>query len=267
MSGSDAPPAEPRHDRSLLLYGAKRNLTLTLREVQRYGIDSFGDADHVRLYGMTPDQWYARGIRLLGRTAVECTQDELADAIGRDIATAAAALPPGTPVTVIDPFAGSCNTLYWILRHLPDSVGIACELDPLVRTLTQQNIAGLDRRIELSGGDYRSVLERRRVPEHHAIVAFLAPPWGTALDERSGLDLRRTTPPVPQIVADIARRYAAHPILYAIQVYEVTEPDGIAHVQRMLDWSRMRIYTLASAGGDHGVLLGAHNWPPYPCSR
>jgi len=59
----------PLHDRALLLHGRLRNEVLTLSEVQRYGSDSFSDPDYVRLYGMTPPQWYARGIRLLGRTA------------------------------------------------------------------------------------------------------------------------------------------------------------------------------------------------------
>src|SRR6516164_5941503 len=88
---------EPLHDRALLLHGRKRNKVLTLEEVQRYGSDSFSDPDYIRLYGMTPPQWYVRGVRLLGRTAVECTRDPLADRIGRDVAAVAASLPPETP--------------------------------------------------------------------------------------------------------------------------------------------------------------------------
>ena len=77
----------PVYDRALLLHGAKRDEVLSLAEVQQYGRDSFADPDYVRVYGMPPAQWYARGIRLLGRTAVECTRDALADLIGSDIAT------------------------------------------------------------------------------------------------------------------------------------------------------------------------------------
>jgi len=108
----------PIHDRALLLHGSKRNEILTLTEVHQYGVDSFADPDYIRLYGITPAEWYARGIRLLGRTAVECTRDPLGDRIGRDVASVATSLPPQTKFTVIDPFAGSCNTLYWILRHV-----------------------------------------------------------------------------------------------------------------------------------------------------
>ena len=131
---------EPVHDRALLLHGHKRDKVLTLEEVQRYGSDSCSDPDCIRLYGMTPPQWYSRGVRLLGRTAVECTRDPLADRIGRDVAAVAASLPPETRCVVVDPFAGSCNTLYWILRHVAPSRGVAFEFDPKVYELTRRNI-------------------------------------------------------------------------------------------------------------------------------
>jgi hypothetical protein len=68
----------------------------------------------------------------------------LADRIGRDIARVAARLPEGTPITVIDPFAWSCNTLYWIVRHVRASKGIAFEFDCQVFDLTKRNIEHLD---------------------------------------------------------------------------------------------------------------------------
>jgi hypothetical protein len=67
----------PVYDRELLLLGAKRNAVLDLWEVQRYGSDSYGDTDYVSVYGMRPADWHAKGARLLGRTAVECTRDRL----------------------------------------------------------------------------------------------------------------------------------------------------------------------------------------------
>ena len=93
MSEHSKESETPLHDRALLLHGSKRNEQLTLEEVRRYGSDSFSEPDFVRLYGMTPAEWYARGVRLLGRTAVGCTRDAMADRIGRDVATVAASLP------------------------------------------------------------------------------------------------------------------------------------------------------------------------------
>jgi hypothetical protein len=132
-----------RYDRALLLHGPKRNEVLSLVDVEQYGLDSFSDRNYISLYGMRPREWYSQGIRLIGRTAVECTRDALADLIGRDVSSVATRLQSKNFV-VIDPFAGSCNTLYWILRHLLNSRGVAFELDPQVFDLTKHNIARLD---------------------------------------------------------------------------------------------------------------------------
>ena len=97
------------YDRQLLLLGPKRNSVLELWEIHRYGIDSYGDPDYVSIYGLRPDDWYAKGIRLLGLTAVECTRDDLAHEIGEDIAVIARKVSGLEPL-VIDPFAGSGMT-------------------------------------------------------------------------------------------------------------------------------------------------------------
>ena len=67
-----------------MLHGSKRHEVLTLAEIERYGLDSFADADYISIYGMSPEEWYRHGIRVLGRTAVECTRDALGDRVGRD---------------------------------------------------------------------------------------------------------------------------------------------------------------------------------------
>ena len=98
----------------------------------------------------------ARGIRILGRTAVECTRDELADNIGRDIATVAKSAPLTSGALVLDPFTGSGNTLYWMLRHLPGAHGLGLEQDPIVFQLTSRNLAILNLSIEVSNRDYKA---------------------------------------------------------------------------------------------------------------
>src|SRR6476661_6842033 len=100
------------YDRTFLLSPEKRNHVMELWEVQRYGLDSYGDADYVRLYGMSPAEWYQRGVRLLARTTVECVRDALANLMGVDVARVLQRAPAGQGITVIDPFAGSCNSLY-----------------------------------------------------------------------------------------------------------------------------------------------------------
>lgn len=262
MDGLGQDPDGPLHDRALLLHGRKRNEVLTLGEVQRYGTDSFSDPNYIRLYGMTPPEWYGRGIRLLGRTAVECTRDQLADRIGRDVAAVAAALPAQTHCLVLDPFAGSCNTLYWILRHVPRSRGIAFELDAQVYDLTRRNISGLDRPIELRHGDWVSLLDGYDPPQDDVIAVFVAPPWGTALDEVEGLDLRRTKPSITEIITRIGRVNPNHRVLFAIQLYETVDIDSLSDLRSELDWSTLKIYDLDVAGRNHGILLGTKRWEP-----
>lgn len=257
-----APPSRPLYDRVLLLHGPKRSQILTLDEVRQYGTDSFADPDYLSIYGLKPAEWYARGIRLLGRTAVECTRDVLADRIGRDIAGAMASLPEGTSVTVVDPFAGSCNTLYWILRHVPSSEGLAFEFDPRVFEATKRNTSGLDRRIALRHGDFLANLASLDLPTGQALVVFVAPPWGRALDEVRGLDLRRTEPPITVIIERIVDRWPDRRLLFATQVYEKIEPASLAELQGIFDWSQLNVYAFNEAGRNHGILLGSKGWTP-----
>jgi hypothetical protein len=252
----------PVHDRALLLHGCKRNDVLSLSEIEQYGLDSFGNADYVSIYGMSPREWYACGIRLLGRTAVECTRDPLGDRIGRDVASVARRTP-SQHLVVVDPFAGSCNTLFWILRHLPNSECIAFESDPQVFELTYRNLAALGQRIEVVHGDYERLLEGYSFPEDRGIVTFVAPPWGTALDEVQGLDLNRTTPPISEVIEQVMRRFSEHKILFAIQVYEKVSACSLNGIGTLLDWTELRIYDISEKGRNHGILLGTKGWAPH----
>ena len=47
------------------------------RQHARSPATCFADANYVSNYGMPPREWYHHGIRLLGRTVVECTRDAL----------------------------------------------------------------------------------------------------------------------------------------------------------------------------------------------
>lgn len=253
------PDHTTRFDRALLLAGAKRNAVLDLWQVERYGRDSYGDVDYVSIYGLTPATWYARGIRLLGRTAVECTRDDLGAAIGHDVAAAAAR--SGAPTqTVIDPFAGSGNTLFWLLRHLPQARGLGFELDAGVFELTRKNLAALALPIEIMNVDYRSGLRGAAVGANDLLVVFVAPPWGDALDPVSGLDLRRTQPPIGAIVDLVLERFAPRKILCAVQVYEAFDAASMIDLTRRFDGSALRLYTLNAAGRNHGILLGWRGW-------
>jgi 16S rRNA G966 N2-methylase RsmD len=252
----------PTYDRALLLNERKRNDVLSLWEIQRYGRDSYGDPDYVRIYGLAPADWYARGVRLLARTAVECTRDPLADLMGRDIAAVARTAPGVSGSTVVDPFAGSGNTLYWIVRHVGAFRAIGFELDSAVFEASRRNlsIVGLD--IELIQVDYEDGLRSLSIPLDRLAIVFVAPPWGDALSGTSGLDLRRTTPPVTEIVDVVTGSLDGHRILFATQVFESIDATSVEDVTARFDWSELKIYDINVPGANHGVLLGTKGWTP-----
>jgi hypothetical protein len=250
----------PRYDRDFLLSPAKRNQIVELWEVERFGRDSFGDPAAVSLYGMTPTEWHARGIRILARTTLEAVRDPLGNRIGEDVARVAATAPQGSAFGVVDPFAGSCNGLFWILRHLRGAKGIGFEFEQTVFDMTCRNIASLGAPIQLVHGDYRMLLGQHRFPAGHHIVAFLAPPWADALGAETGLDLGRTNPPVGNIVDDFERIYPSNPILYVTEVHERLVPESLAALRARFEWSELNVFDVAGPTGRHGVLLGTKRW-------
>jgi hypothetical protein len=262
MKGVEPAGERATYDRRLLLAGALRNTALELWEVERYGTDNYGDADYVSIYGLRPADWHARGVRLLGRTAVECTRDTLAKAIAADVAAVASRLPHAPATVVVDPFAGSCNTLYWLQRSLPGVRSVGFESDAGVFQLTARNLATLALPIELRDIDYRDGLARLAVASNELLIAFVAPPWGDALDPIAGLDLRRTCPPVGEVVDLLSERFAHNPVLCAIQVYEKLDATSVAELKARFDWSDLRIYPLIAPGQNHGLIMGTQRWDP-----
>ncbi|MEP7179689.1 MAG: hypothetical protein ABI775_11405 [Pseudonocardiales bacterium] len=244
------------YDRQLLLFGPRRSTVLDLREVQRYGADCYGNADHVSVYGRRPADWYGRGIRLFGRTAVECTGDGLAEAIALDVATVAGCAPSSSGALVIDPFVGSANTLYWIQRRLAGSTGLGFEADAALCRLTKQNLAALESPLEVVNIDYAAGLANVTVPGDRLVIVFIAPPLGDALDPSSGLDLHRTTPPVGQILDVLILHFPDHPLLVAIQVFERVDPASLAELTPRCDWRASRVYNLNRTGHNHGGRFG-----------
>jgi hypothetical protein len=249
------------HDRWLLLE-VKRNDVLDLAEVEGYGRDSFGDADFVSIYGLKPADWYARGVRLLGRTAVECTRDRFADLIGSDIAAVATTAPGVSGSVVADPFAGSGNTLYWITRRVGPDRSVGFELDDVVFGLTRENLSIMGLGIEVLHDGYEPGLRALSVSEDALVIVFVSPPWGVALDEATGLDLRRTTPPVADIVALAMEVFQHNKLLFAIQAYELVEPDSMAELTSRFDWSAFNVYDINAHAKNPGLILGTVGWSP-----
>ncbi len=94
------------------------------------------------------------------------------------------------------------------------------------------------------------------------LVAFIAPPWGDALNVSTGLDLRRTTPPVAEIVDLLIGIAGKNPLLCAIQVYETLVQASLAELIPRFSWSAKRMYGLNAPGQNHGLFMGTWGWVP-----
>jgi len=92
------------------------------------------------------------------------------------------------------------------------------------------------------------------------IIAFVAPPWGEALDGMEGVDLQRTMPPIGEVIDDLLRLYPRHKLLFATQVYEKLRPTSLTEVQARFDWNELHVYNFSETGSNHGILLGTRGW-------
>jgi hypothetical protein len=254
-----------RFDRDHVLFGPLRDAVLDVEQVRRYGADTFGDPDAISLYGMTPHEWFARGIRMLGRTTVECTRDSLAWVIASDVAGLAQSAPEPVSI-VVDPFAGSANTLYWMHAALPRAMAVGVEFDPVICEHTRHNLELVGCPITMRNDDFAHALGDLDVPSEGLAVVFIGPPWGHAFDPDRGLDLAGTTPPVRDIVTRVEDTLGGRPLLIAVQAFERMEPESLADVRSMLDWSHVSTYSLNPPGRNPATLLGTRGWVPDPAA-
>src|SRR5215470_6043901 len=112
MSNTGAGAAERKYDRDFLLSQEMRNQIAELWEIEKYGLDCFGDPNHVHLYGMPPREWYQRGVRILARTCLEAVKDQLGNKIGSDVAevVSRATGPPRSASSIRSPAHATGST-------------------------------------------------------------------------------------------------------------------------------------------------------------
>src|SRR5262249_34674257 len=147
----------------------------------------------------------------------------------RDTAAAARAAAANSPM-VVDLFAGSGNTLHWIKRQTRARRAIGMELDEVVFELTRTNLSIIGLNIDLRHDSYEHGLQTLADPDADLVIVFVAPPWGRALGEKSGLDLRRTQPPVSEIIDITTGILGSHRLLFAVQVHETVDAGSLAEL-------------------------------------
>ena len=103
--------------------------------------------------------------------------------------------------------------------------------------LTRANLSVMGLDVDLRHDSYEHGLTALDDTDADLLIVFVAPPWGRALDPESGLDLRRTQPPVADVVGTTTSVLGRHKLLFAVQIHETVDPLGgaVAHT-RLLPW-------------------------------
>lgn len=208
------------------LLGAARTRVLTGDELVQAGRLIYGRPEELSVYGVPAPQMAGRGLRLLGRTTIECSVDGHCVDFAEALAARLDDEPQMTPGFVADLFCGSGN-FGW---HLGKRLGLpvfAAELDPAVYAATRHNFQVMGINVHLSHTDYRDLLEK--LPSHRpGDIYVVEPPWSDALTER-GLNLEATSPPVPEILAAIQASRTSQPFLIVVQTIIIKSSDQITH--------------------------------------
>lgn len=180
-------PADACRDQ---LLGEKRSQVLTADELCDASRRLYGDPDHLRIYGMAPREFTARGVRLFGRTAVECTTDPHAVAIAQAVRDQAEELRLAR-WSVVDLFAGSGNLLYHLAAQTGADPVLGFERDPDIFALTRTNLECTASRARLYLGAFQDCLRPEMVPADRACVVCLHPPWGHGFSSSTALTCAR----------------------------------------------------------------------------
>ncbi|HYB91568.1 MAG TPA: class I SAM-dependent methyltransferase [Candidatus Binataceae bacterium] len=207
---------------------------LTYREVRRAGWQLAGNPHDLRLFGLHPIAWYLLGARILGRTAVEVTRDTHAEFLAKSVAETLA-LAGITISDVIDPFVGSGNLLFHIQRATRAARAIGIDVNADVMELTKRNFARLRKfrrlrlkHLELLRADWGRA--EHYVGERPTLI-LLHPPWGEAFDVR-GLDLRRTTPPMAEVLERFSGRVGTAPTVAMLQLHPLMVAESVDEITR-----------------------------------
>ena len=129
-------------------------------------------------------------------------------------------------------------------------------------SLSRENLSITGLGLDLIHDSYDHGLAALGEPGEDLLIVFVAPPWGHALSEGSGLDLRRTEPPVAEVVDVTTTLLGRHKLLFAVQVYETVEPASLAGLTARFPWSALKAYDINESGYNHGLLLATWGWTP-----
>jgi hypothetical protein len=238
------------------LLGEKRGVVLSLDEIRRVGEEFYQDPEGLCLYGMRPRDYYEIGVRITGRTAIECSDDRRAVGQAQVVRDVLSREFPGRSPSAVDLFTGSGNSLYHLARHTNAITTVGFELDDTVYELTRENFEKIRFQAFFERGSYQDLLRPEILPYENLCVVLVSPPWGAAFSFVEGLDLRRTHPPVNEILSFVRARLPRHELIFVIQTHELMVAESVAAITAGRDvYAQGVINASARPGRNQGYLV------------
>lgn len=244
--------------RNYLLFSPKKENILTLEEILHVEKNYYGEEDLLSLYGLTPKLYYSKGIRILGRTAIECTVDIQAKEFAKTASHICHLFFPNSFPIVIDLFAGSGNTLFHIASKLKAITSLGFEKNFQLFHKTKSNFNLINFKCEWVHGDSLELISQYTFDTSTPLVFIISPPWGTGFDFKKGLDLQKTSPPIPHILLHLLNIFKYHPTYFFIQVYQKLVAESLAPINCMFNYSFLEVKHVMKEGMNTGLLC-IHN--------
>lgn len=180
----------------------------------------FGDS--ICLYGLSPRQFQAAGVRLCNRTVIECTNDRLAIHTSLRVRSLMLSMDIQRAI-VVDIMCGSGNLMMHFMKKLQSPLCLGFESNACVAECTRTSLAAVlcssefQSRCQIITGDWieqfplqwqRQIAAAGCLPVDAAIFV-IAPPWGDGFCFERGLDFARTHPPVGVLLQQLVETVQA----------------------------------------------------------
>lgn len=212
------------------LLATRADEEIALADIRAYGRGFVGDPDYLRLYGMTPDEYTARGVTLLGRTMIECCIDQYSAVIAAAAARWCSRRDGAPPVGVLDPFVGSGNLLFHVARACGAELALGFEAHAGVCRRTRQNFELIGFPAAVYHDNHTRALSELRARPDWRWIVILCPPWGEAFQHEIGLDLRRTRPPIRELMDELYPPAPGPSPVFVIQTSRLVVEESLAEL-------------------------------------
>jgi 16S rRNA G966 N2-methylase RsmD len=228
---------------------------LTLNDILEVGSIFYGGRDLLSLYGMDPFSFNKKGIRLLGRTSIECAIDAQSIQIARFIKNLKDDFFHGKGVVLLDLFAGSGNSLYHITKKINPLESIGIESNEKIYNLTCENLRIVNSNSKLYFGDAFEVIKQLKFPKETPIFVFLDPPWGRGLSSKYGLDLMKTSPSVYKTIIDVQKTLPHNPLIFIIKTYEKMAHYSVVNIVDQFSYSSIKLIPVMDNRFNIGMMV------------